>query len=247
MFRQRWRCWQISLLATALLTIFPIPAFARLFRNSYISFQLPPSWNCKPNSTDWTCTNKYSTAAKEAIIVFAAKEAGPADTLQNYKAHLSVAKTLPNPSGGTTTSSVLEVQQRMINDQPWIDGMQLSSEVKGYYTRYLATTKNHVAILVTFTADKEDYTRYSADFINAIGSLRVVAAKNILSSAPQMISTSGNEVIGAPINPEPISGPTNVPPVPSANGNHRNLATMLFGLALILAVAGIYLWRKKRK
>ncbi len=247
MFWQRWRSWRFKILATVILTVFPSLAYARLFRNSYISFQLPPAWKCKPYSTDWTCTNKYSTAAKQAIIVFTAKEAGPGDTLQNYQEHLSVSKTMPNIGGGTTTSSVLEVQQRMINGQPWIDSMQLSSEVRNYYTRYLATTKNNIAILVTFTADKSDYTRYSADFINAIGSLRVVAAKNILSNAPQMIAPSGNEAIGAPITPEPFTGPTNVPPVPAAGGGHKNLATILFGLALILAAAGIYLWQKKRK
>lgn len=241
------RAWRSIIFVTAATALISSLAHATLFRNSYISFELPPAWKCKPDATDWICTNTYSRAAKEAIIVFTAKEAGPADTLQNYEDHLKIAKSLPKQTGGFSTSTVEVVTQRMINGQPWIDGMQLGSEVNQYYTRYLATTKDNIAILVTFSAQKDYYTKYSADFINAIGSLRVVAAKDILSNpSSSKMAMGSNETIGAPISPEAFSGPTNVPPVPSANGRD-GLATKLFALALILGVAGIYLWRKKHK
>ena len=239
-----WRL-VICTLTCAILACLPETAFANLFRNSYISFTLPPSWNCKADGADWICTNSYSNNAKEAMIIFTAKEAGPADTLIEYQNHLKIPKSLPDLRGQFHTSTVEDVRQRKINGQTWIDGLQLGSEVTKYYTRYLATTKDRVAILVTFSAHKDYYTKYSADFINAISSLQVVAAKDILANQPKMIAQGGNETIGSPITPEPFTSPTDVPPAPT--GGRKNLASKLFALALILAAAGIYLWRKKKK
>ncbi len=233
-------------LTFAILAILPETAFANLFRNSYISFELPPSWTCKPDGTDWICTNSYFSNAKQAMIIFTAKAAGPSDTLAEYKNHLLIPKSIPDQLGRYATSRVEEVKQRQINGQPWVDGLQLGSEVTQYYTRYLGTIKDGVAILVTFSAHKDYYTKYSGDFINAINSLQVVAAKDILAGHPQqMIAPQGHETIGAPITPEPWSSPNGVPPEP--NGGHKDLASKLFAVALLLAAAGIYLWRKKKK
>jgi len=221
------------------------PAHAVLFRNSYISFELPPAWECKPDGTDWVCTNTYAKAAKEAIIIFTAKEVGPVDTLANYENHLKTPKSIPDKTGKYVPSKVEQVTQRRINNQPWVDGMHLGSEIASYYTRYLATVKDRIAILVTFSAHKDHYTKYSSDFINAIGSLQVVAAKDLLDSRPKQLATGVQETVGTPITPEPITGPVDLPPSPTGNG--KDLSMKLFGVALLLAAAGYYLWRKRNQ
>ena len=52
-----------------LLLSLALPAQAELFRNAYVSFELPPNWACKLEKTEWVCTSKYAKNVKEAIIV----------------------------------------------------------------------------------------------------------------------------------------------------------------------------------
>ena len=56
--------------------------------------------------------------------------------------------------------------------------MHLGSEIPHYYTRYLATIKGNISVLVTFSAHKLFYTKYSNEFFRAIKSLRVIATKS---------------------------------------------------------------------
>src|SRR5690606_2019872 len=130
--------------------------------------------------TEWVCVSQFSQKSKEAIIILTAKEVGPTDTFQAYTAHLKTARTLPGPRGNPAQSKVYQVTQRQISGHPWVDGMHMGSEVTSYYTRYLATIKDRIAILVTFSAHKAHYTKYSNDFLKAIQSLRVVTSKDLL-------------------------------------------------------------------
>ncbi|MGZ3747364.1 MAG: hypothetical protein ACXWRE_08345, partial [Pseudobdellovibrionaceae bacterium] len=130
-------------------------AHAKVFRNAYISFELPPSWNCNLEQTEWVCRSESSKEAKEAIIILTAKEVGPTDSPQLYEAHLNSPIALNLKTGGTAESKVVyKAKTVQINDQPWIDGLHMSSEVANYFTRYLATIKGHIAVLVTFSAHK---------------------------------------------------------------------------------------------
>ena len=215
---------------------------ATTFTNSYISFDLPPNWDCKLEGTEYVCVSKYEKESKEAIIIFTAKEVGPTDSLDAYKTHLSNPRTLPDKSGKTVPSQVLHVQPRMISDHRWIDSLHLGSEISSYYTRYLATVKNNLAILVTLSAHKTSYTKYSSDFLRAIESLRVVATKDLLDSR-QASAPTGSEVIGPSASIE-IDGPTNELPPPPSSGSSMQLK--IFALILLIAAIGYYLWRKKR-
>ena len=75
--------------------------------------------------------------------------------------------------------------------------MHLGSEVPYYYTRYLATVKVQIAILVTFSAHQRYYTKYSNDFFKAILSLRVNAPNKIGTGLAPM--RPGSESLGASI------------------------------------------------
>ena len=70
---------------------------AKVFRNSYLSFELPDKWDCYLENTAWVCRYAISKnclgpnsstptceeqrkKAREAIIILAAKEVGPKDS-----------------------------------------------------------------------------------------------------------------------------------------------------------------------
>src|SRR3954470_513057 len=178
-------------------------AHAKRFRNAYVSFELPPNWNCKLEGSEWVCENDFAGKTKEAIVILTAKEVGPTDTLAAYLAHLQTPRTIPGRGGAPTKSQIIHVKERMIGNQMWIDGMHLGSEVGPYFTRYLATIKDKISILITFSAHKEHFTKYSGDFIKAVESLRVVASKDTLGGAGGPGSggdmrQTGGETIGVP-------------------------------------------------
>jgi len=131
----------------------------------------------------------------------------------------------------------------LISNHQWVDGMDLGSEINSYYTRYLATIKDRLAVLITFSAHKEHYTKYSSDFLKAVESLRVVAAKDILDEKPNtQTPVGGNETIGTPILDIPMSG-GDLPPEPAGG---QDIKTKLMALALLIGAVGFYLWRRKK-
>ncbi|MGE0763707.1 MAG: hypothetical protein AB7N80_10555 [Bdellovibrionales bacterium] len=232
--------------ALGLLLTLAISAEAKLFTNSYVSFELPPNWDCSREGTEWLCVSQFEKSQqKEAIIVLTAKEVGPADTLQQYMAHLKEPRLLPNKSGPPIASKVLHVQQRTLNNHPWVDGLHQGSEVSTYYTRYLGTVKDRVAILVTFSAHRSSYTKYSNDFIRAIDSLRVTATKDLIGKNPVAGKGSRSETFGQPIPPGGMMGTEGLPGE-DGSGGKDNLRKLL-GLALIAAAIGIFILMRTRK
>ncbi len=220
-------------------------AHAKRFRNAYVSFELPPNWNCKLEGSEWVCENDFSQKTKEAIIILTAKEVSPTDTLPAYLAHLQMPRTLPGRGGAPTKSQVIHVKERMIANQMWIDAMHLGSEVGPYFTRYLASIKDRIAILITFSAHKEHYTKYSGDFIKAVESMRVVATKDTLGERASGPSRS-TETIGAPIGQNLPSFDSEALPPESSSGESSSSVNFLI-IAILLGLIGTYFYMKKNK
>jgi len=224
-------------------------ASAKRFRNAYISFDLPPNWNCKLEGAEWVCENDYSKKQKEAIIILTAKEVGPSDSLAAYTTQLQTPRILPGKGGAPVKSKVIHVQQRTIANQLWVDGMHEGSEVGAYFTRYMATIKSRIAILVTFSAHKEHFSKYANDFRQAIESLRVVATNDLVNDH------NGNNdaphgTIGAPIGQNIPSGSMDGGDGMqlddlAARSRKKNFKLLLF--ALILGAAGGYLYWQSKK
>ena len=173
---------------------FQSETYAKVFRNSYVSFELPSKWDCYLENTAWIC--RYAISKKclggkakskscqaqrkktrEAIIILAAKEKGPKDSLLEYDKHLKTPRPIVTKKGKRSKSKIIHVKPVSIERHRWIDGMHLGSEIPYYYTRYLATVKGNIAVLVTFSAHKLYYSKYSSEFFRAIKSLRVLATK----------------------------------------------------------------------
>ncbi len=160
------------------LFIFLSPAFAKKFSTDYVSFDLLNHWHCYPEGNEWICSNKLNQKkASEAMIILTAKQKGPMDSLSQYMAHLKRTRSIKGSSGKKSVQSkVFHTKQRAINGHMWVDGFHGSSEVPVFYTRYLVTIKEGLAVLVTYSAHKNHYKKYAADFARSINSLRL---KNI--------------------------------------------------------------------
>ena len=200
--------------------------------------------------TEWVCRSEADKESKEAVIILTAKEVGPTDSLDAYTQHLAT------PSAKNAAGSVglvkIPPKQVKINDHIWIDALQISSEVPNYFTRYLATIKDRIAILVTLSAHKDFYTRYSSDFYKSVMSLRVIATNNLAGQGGAAGGGSlrpGGELLGAPISGSMPSDMMGMPGADSkgATGSGQKTKTLMLALGLILAGIAGYVFLKMRK
>ena len=149
-------------------------SYGKRFSTTYVSFELLNNWHCYPEGTEWICSNKLNRSkASEAVIILTAKEKGPADNLPQYLKHLKTPREVSDKKGNNIKSKVFHTKQRQIHNHLWVDGFHQGSEVPSYHTRYLITTKDKMAVLVTYSAHKNHYTKYASDFSKSISSLRL--------------------------------------------------------------------------
>ena len=183
----------MRLLIPVFFLVFAVSAPAKRFATSYVSFELLNNWHCHPEGTEWVCANKLSRKkASEALIILTAKQKGPSDSLVQYTKYLKVPRTIKNAGGkGQSVSKVVHVKLRDINRHRWVDGIHQGSEVPIYFTRYLVTTKGNLSVLVSYSAHKNHYTKYSSDFAASIDSLR------LLNTSSDFSGTSGGGAMGA--------------------------------------------------
>jgi len=223
-------------------------AQAKTFTNSYVSFELPDKWNCNLEQTEWVCSPGAPADQPQAIIILTAKEVGPTDSLPAYFAHLKTPKQITGRAGNIITSEILTVDNKKIADQPWVDGFHKSSEVPNYLTRYLATTKGKIAVLITFSAHQLYYSKYSADFLKAIGSLRVIAPKELANRGG---GSGGDGPFGSVGAMDFAGGDGALPDEQGPGGGGKGAlgekTKAVLALAVILAAAGVYLMIKKNK
>ncbi len=226
------------------LSVLAVPMFAQaeLFKSSYLSFELPSKWQCTLEGTEHVCSSSTQPGKKEAVIVLTAKERGPSDSLAAYEQHLKSPRTIPDDKGKPISSKIVQVKRSTINNHEWVDGFHESSEVANYFTRYMATIKDNLGILVTFSAHKKVYSKFSADFAKAIQSLRVLNVPSVNFNATNIATTNN------PINPQRqviIDDIDPAEPEPVASSN--NTTTLLGLVLLILAVVIYFLFGKKSK
>ncbi len=164
------------------LGLFSFNAQSRTFKNAYISFEMQDNWKCNLEQTEWVCRADDPQEAKEAVIILTAKEKGPTDSFALYESHLNSPINTVTRAGTAMTSTVkYKAQNVKINDQPWLDGLHQDSEVQNYFTRYMATIKDQIAILVTFSAHNKLYAKHSGNFEKTIRTFRVIATKDLLN------------------------------------------------------------------
>ena len=238
----------LGVLTSAFIAIQAEEAYAKTFRNAYVSFDLTERWDCTLEQTEWVCrTGGGAGDNREAIIILTAKEVGPSDSMTAYEAHLKTPRSIFSRTGTAIQSQILKVEQRNINQHPWVDGMHLASEIPNYYTRYLATTKDKIAVLVTFSAHKTHYSKYSTDFYKAIESLRVIATKSLMGGGAGGVGIPGSDMLGSGNSSGGGMMGDELPEEGSGGKGGDTATKAMMALAVLLLLGGLYMVFGKKK
>ena len=190
-------------IATVFLMLFSLlpAAQAKTFNTEYIEFQLPAGWDCSLEGSEWVCQSQNEERKREAIIIMAAKEKGDQDGIPQYFAYLKEKKQYELPNRKAQVSVPKYTKKTTVNDHVWVDSLHLASEVPGFYTRYMATTRGDLGIAVTFSVAKDHYDSYQELFQKIIESMRTFAV-----TRGKIAQTLGIKK-EAPGSPLPVSSP----------------------------------------
>lgn len=222
--------------------VLPLSAQAKLFKNSYVSFEVPDNWNCVQEGVAWSCNPVNAMEAREATIVLTAKVAGPEDNLVNFQTYLNQPKKVATKVGTPMPSQVMYAQERILAGTKWVQAQHLGSEIQQFYTLYLATVKESLAILISLSAEKSKYPNYNAIFDRAIKTLKITANNQLLFPKNKLNPTT--DVIGiAAGQPGGIDDSLPLPPAKKGGG----FTFILLFAGLVIAGAAVFLTKKKRK
>jgi len=240
---------QISLLAVAALAVAGFgtqAAHAAKFANQFAEFELPPQWQCNLEGAEWVCQSTNDAKKRDAIIVLAAKLKGDQDSLDQYLTYLKGAKTYTSVQGKPVKSEPKYAKTVTLNSHPWVDALHLESEIPGFYTRYLATVKQDIGVLVTYSINKNKYQQYLEDFDNMVKTLKVFRKPGGINVAPANSNIFQNTQI-----PQSVGADTVFPGAAVQGGAADAPKPKKDGLPLPLIAAGgaaigFVLWRRRQ-
>jgi hypothetical protein len=240
------RIAKISSLVLGITFLLINPTFAAKFANQFTEFELPPQWQCNLEGAEWVCQSTNDMKKKDAIIVLAAKLKGDQDSLDQYLAYLKAAKTYTNIQGKPVKSEPKYAKTSNLNGQPWVDALHMESELPGFYTRYLATVKQDIGVLVTYSINKNKYQQYLNDFDNMVKTLKVFRKAGGINVAPQ----GGNLFQNAQI-PANVGSETVFPGAQFQGGSDAKPASpqQKLPIPLILiavGVVGFIIWKRRQ-
>lgn len=233
-------------LATAFLML-ATPGFAAKFANQFTEFELPPQWQCNLEGAEWVCQSTDDKKKRDAIIVLAAKIKGDQDSMDQYLAYLKASKSYTSVQGKPVRSEFKYAKIANYNGQAWVDALHLESEIPGFYTRYLATVKEDIGVLVTYSINKNKYQTYLEDFDNMVKTLKVFRKPGAVNAAPQNSDIFKNAQIPPAMVGEntvfgnaPITGGAENQPKPKQEDN-----SLIF-IIVVAAVAGYIIVKRRR-
>ncbi len=228
-------------------------ALAAKFANQFTQFELPAQWQCTLEGTEWVCNHTLKSKEREALVVLTAKLRGDQDTVDKYLLYLKLAKTYQSPTGKTITSKVKDASKISMDGIDWVDSTHMESEVPNYLTRYLATVKEDIAVLITYSVQSDKVALYQKDFDAMVKSLKIFRKKQLaenpaagakadLSKVAAQIPTSvgDNTVFGQAPKQEQAAAPKSR----SSGGGDGGLTMIL--LAAAAGVGGFIFYKKKK-
>lgn len=149
-----------------------LPAPARYYHTSYMRMAIPEGWNCGIEGTEHICGPINTPGAKSnTIMVLTAKERGPGDTLDHYRAYLGALHQSADDDGGTVILNELRDQQ--IGGQVWVVAVTEGSLLRDYRSYYYATVVGNLAALVTMSTHNSVADAHDADALRLLESLKL--------------------------------------------------------------------------
>ena len=220
---------------------------AAKFANQFVEFEKPLNWECSLEGAEWVCQSTDEQRKRDAIIVLAAKLKGDHDSLDKYQEYLAKPRVFNAPNGKSVKSDPKYAQIKQFNAHPWVDALHLESEIPGFYTRYLATVKEDIGVLVTYSINKAKFADYQQQFDDLVKSIKVfrsptLNAKTIGGQAGSLFTQSPHLAGG--VNPlaEGIQ-PAKEGDKPKPKKADDDMMLYALGLA---AVVGFIIYKKKK-
>lgn len=228
-------------------------AHAIKFSNQFTEFELPAKWQCALEGAEWVCQSLDETKKRDAIIILAAKIKGELDTLERYQQYLTGPRIFTAPNGASIKSTPKTTKTSQINNQPWVDSLHAESEIPGFYTRYLATVKQDIAVLVTYSINKNKYNEYQTQFDEMVKSLKVfrkagginqLAGSSLFNQNSAAIGTSSlfQSQTGDDANKQVADASKSEKKKPQSNNSGDLLLYLLLGGGVI----GFVIWKKRQ-
>lgn len=175
----------------------------KTFKTDFISFELSDQWTCAMDGSEYVCRPLAEAKKPDAIIIIAAKIPGTDDNVKAYYNYLKKPKKITDFKGQTFSSKVSLIKYKEIENEQWVDAIHLSSELSNFYTRYLASVKNGIAILVTYSIAKSRHQMYSAELNKMISSIKVLAKPPQVVTTPKTKEpTAEKSVLSPPLKPK---------------------------------------------
>lgn len=238
-------------LAAALLALglSPMNALAAKFANQFSEFELPPQWQCNLEGAEWVCQSADPAKKRDAIIVLAAKLKGDQDSLDQYLTYLKAAKNFTSVQGKPVKSDPKYAKTVNLNGQAWVDSLHLESEIPGFYTRYLATVKQDIGVLITYSINKDKYQQYLDDFENLVKTLKVFRRAGGINAAPQSSDLFQQAQIPQGISESAVFGSAPQLDIEAEEGPVKPVQKQddsMFYILLGVAVIGFIIWRRRQ-
>jgi hypothetical protein len=126
-----------------------------------------------------------------------------------------------------------------------VDSLQQGSEIPGFYTRYVATTKDKIAALVTYSIAETVYAKWSKPMDDVIESMEIFFDPKAFSEA---LKSNAGSLLGARGGSSknrfaPKDEEENPTPVSEGGLDPKQLVAILAALGVVAYV----LYKRKRK
>jgi hypothetical protein len=225
--------------------LMPSASYAAKFTNQFSEFELPPQWQCNLEGAEWVCQSTNDSKKKDAIIVLAAKLKGEQDSLEHYLTYLKASKSWTTLQGKPAKSEAKYAKTANINGHPWIDALHMESEIPGFYTRYLATVKDDIGVLITYSITKNKYQQYVSDFESMIKTLKVFRKAGAINVNPQSGNIFDQTKVPQTISentvfPGKIDGGSDAPKRPAQQ------PVPVWIIAVAVLAVGFFLWKRRQ-
>jgi hypothetical protein len=139
-----------------------LAAEAKQFKTEFISMTLPENWDCVQEEIDWVCQPDNLAQRSEAIVIVVVKAANETDDkFEIYQKILEAPRDMRDLLGNPYKAEVKYVRFKDIKEHKWIDSLQGGSEIPGFFTRYVASTKGKIAGLVTYSIAESVYPKWA--------------------------------------------------------------------------------------
>jgi hypothetical protein len=218
--------------------------WAKTFKSQFIRFELPPNWDCKQEELDWVCQPENVAERSEVILIVVVKPVDKVDdTLEKYDGILKSTKKMRDLLGTAYTSQVKYTARKMIKEHQWVDSLHYGSEIPGFFTRYVASTKEKIAGLITYSIAESVYAKWAEIMDKLINSAELTFDPKAFAEA---MSSGSGSLLGSRGARAKRFAPTLEEVEDQNKKGDGSLAQGLLAVLVIAGAAGYIIWRRKQ-